>query len=78
MLISMECLLGHFMQVLLDKGAKVYMAARSKSKADEAIEWIRKETGGKTPMFLELDLANLDSVRRAAEEFKQYAPFLSN
>ena len=66
------------MQVLLNKGAKVYMAARSKSKADEAIEWIGKETGGKTPMFLELDLANLDSVRRAAEEFKQYVPFSSN
>ncbi|KAF8601547.1 NAD-P-binding protein [Ceratobasidium sp. AG-I] len=58
-------------KVLLNKGAKVYMAARSKSKADEAIEWIRKETNGKTPVFLELDLANLDSVRRAAEEFKQ-------
>ncbi|KAF8601549.1 NAD-binding protein [Ceratobasidium sp. AG-I] len=58
-------------KVLLNKGAKVYMAARSKSKADEATEWIRKETNGKTPVFLELDLASLDSVRRAAEEFKR-------
>ncbi|KAF8601566.1 NAD(P)-binding protein [Ceratobasidium sp. AG-I] len=58
-------------KVLLKKGAKVYMAARNRSKANEAIEWIRKETDGKTPVFLELDLANLDSVRRAAEEFKQ-------
>lgn len=48
------------------------MAARSKSRADEAIEWLRNETNGKTPLFLELDLGNLDSVRRAAEEFKQY------
>lgn len=58
-------------KVLLDRGAKVYMAARSKSKANEAIEWIRAETNGKTPLFLELDLANLESVRRAAEEFRQ-------
>lgn len=58
-------------KVLLDKGAKVYLAARNKSKADDAIEWIRTETNGKTPIFLELDLANLDSVRRAAEEFKE-------
>lgn len=48
------------------------MAARSKSRADEAIEWLRKETNGKTPLFLQLDLANLDGVRRAAEVFKQY------
>ncbi|KAF8601568.1 NAD(P)-binding protein [Ceratobasidium sp. AG-I] len=58
-------------KVLLEKGAKVYMAARSKSRADEAIQWLRNETNGKTPLFLELDLGNLDSVRRAAEEFKQ-------
>lgn len=48
------------------------MAARSKSKADDNIEWIWTETNEKTPIFLELDLAHLDSVRRAAEEFKQY------
>lgn len=64
-------LLWELIKVLLDKGAKVYMAARNKSKADEAIEWLRIETNGKTPIFLELDLADLDSVRRAAEEFKQ-------
>ncbi|KAF8601573.1 NAD(P)-binding protein [Ceratobasidium sp. AG-I] len=58
-------------KVLLEKGAKVYMAARSKPRADEAIEWLKKETNGKTPRFLQLDLADLDSVRRAAEEFKQ-------
>ncbi|KAF8594162.1 NAD-binding protein [Ceratobasidium sp. AG-I] len=58
-------------KVLLNKGAKVYIAARSKSKADEAIEWLKTATNGKTPLFLQLDLADLDSVRRAAEEFKQ-------
>lgn len=57
-------------KALLNKDAKVYLAARSKSKADEAIEWLKQETGGKTPIFLELDLADLSSVRKAAEEFK--------
>lgn len=71
-------ILRGFVQVLLEKGAKVYMAARSKSKANEAIEWIRKKTNGKIPVFLELDLADLSSVRRAAEEFKQYISFLFN
>lgn len=47
------------------------MAARNKSKAQEAIEWLKTETRGKTPLFLELDLADLDSVRRAAAEFKE-------
>ncbi|KAG8701246.1 hypothetical protein FRC09_005481 [Ceratobasidium sp. 395] len=57
-------------KVLLNKNAKVYLAARSKTKADEAIEWLKKETGGKVAIFLELDLASLASVRKAAEEFK--------
>lgn len=57
-------------KALLNKNAKVYLAARSKSKADAAIEWLKQETGGKTPIFLELDLGNLASVRKAAEEFK--------
>ncbi|KAF8595286.1 NAD(P)-binding protein [Ceratobasidium sp. AG-I] len=57
-------------KALLNKNAKVYLAARSKRKADEAIEWLKQETGGKTPIFLELDLANLDSVRKSADEFK--------
>ncbi|KAG9104004.1 hypothetical protein FRC06_006268 [Ceratobasidium sp. 370] len=58
-------------KVLLNKGAKVYLAARSKSKADDAIEWLKAETSGKAPVFLQLDLADLASVRRAVDEFKQ-------
>ena len=65
-------LIERLTQVLLEKGAKVYMAARSKSKANEAIEWIQTATHGKTPEFLELDLANLDNVRRAVNEFREW------
>ncbi|CAE7222078.1 unnamed protein product, partial [Rhizoctonia solani] len=57
-------------KALLNKNAKVYLAARSKSRADAAIEWLKAETNGKAPIFLELDLGNLASVRKAAEEFK--------
>ncbi|KAG8687069.1 hypothetical protein FRC08_012169 [Ceratobasidium sp. 394] len=57
-------------KALLNKNAKVYLAARSKARADDALEWLKREAGGKTAIFLELDLANLASVRKAAEEFK--------
>lgn len=53
---------------LLVKNAKVYIAARSRSKADTAIEKLRQETG-KEALFLELDLANLKAIKKAAEEF---------
>ena len=55
-------------QVLLQHGAKVYLAARSKSKAEEAIRDLKAATG-KQPLFLELDLSNLASIRKSAQEF---------
>ncbi|KZV84474.1 NAD(P)-binding protein [Exidia glandulosa HHB12029] len=42
---------------LLRKGGKVYLAARSKAKADEAITELERETG-KRAIFHELDLGN--------------------
>ncbi|KAG8988878.1 hypothetical protein FRB90_002509 [Tulasnella sp. 427] len=57
-------------KALVAKNAKVYMASRSKSRADQAIADIREQTG-KDAIFLELDLANLDAVTRAANEFKR-------
>ncbi|KLO08983.1 NAD-P-binding protein [Schizopora paradoxa] len=56
-------------KALLPKNAKVYMASRSRSKAEAAIEELEKETGKKA-IFLELDLADLASVKRAAEAFQ--------
>ena len=52
----------------MKKGGKVYMASRSRSKAQDAINELKAETGRRA-IFLELDLANLASVKRAAEEF---------
>jgi retinol dehydrogenase 12 len=55
-------------QALLQHNAKVYLAARSKSKADQALKELKEKTG-KDAIFLELDLSNLASVKRAAQEF---------
>ncbi|KAI0733894.1 hypothetical protein C8Q72DRAFT_500583 [Fomitopsis betulina] len=55
-------------RALLDHNAKVYMASRSKEKADAAIKELQQQTG-KEAIFLELDLSNLASVRKAAEEY---------
>ncbi|KAJ7476685.1 NAD(P)-binding protein [Mycena latifolia] len=55
-------------KVLLLKNAKVYLAARSPAKAKEAIAQLETETG-KRAEFLELDLADLRSVRKAAEDY---------
>ncbi|KAH9859054.1 NAD-P-binding protein [Lenzites betulinus] len=56
---------------LLLKNAKVYIATRSQEKSERAIEALRAETG-KTAHFLKLDLSDLDSVKKAVEEFKQH------
>ena len=56
-------------QVLLSKGAKVYIATRSKEKSETAIEELKKETGKDSIFYLQLDLSDLVSVKNAAEEF---------
>ncbi|KAF9055839.1 hypothetical protein BJ165DRAFT_1412265 [Panaeolus papilionaceus] len=55
-------------KALLNHNAKVYMAARSQEKAEEAIAQLKKETG-KEGIWLKLDLADLNSIKSAAEEF---------
>lgn len=46
----------------------MYLAARSEEKASAAIKRLEAETKRKA-IFLRLDLADLPSVRRAAEKF---------
>ncbi|OBZ71391.1 ATP phosphoribosyltransferase [Grifola frondosa] len=55
-------------KALLERNAKVYMASRSKDKADAAIAELKALTG-KEAIFLELDLSSLASIRKAANEF---------
>ena len=58
----------HVFQVLLEHNAKVYMACRSKERAERAISDLKLDIG-KSANFLELDLASLASVRKSAQEF---------
>ncbi|PCH41959.1 NAD(P)-binding protein [Wolfiporia cocos MD-104 SS10] len=55
-------------KALLEHNAKVYMASRNKDKAFTAIKELKDETG-REAIFLELDLSDLSSVRRAATQF---------
>lgn len=52
------------------------MAARSEAKANAAIEELKVRTGKSNIFWLKLDLADLASVRHAAEEFKKREPEL--
>jgi NAD(P)-dependent dehydrogenase (short-subunit alcohol dehydrogenase family) len=58
------------LQALLQHNAKVYLAARSPEKAKEAINDLKSQTG-KEAKFLQLDLADLHSVKRAVQEFTE-------
>ncbi|AFH47770.1 Dehydrogenase [Ignavibacterium album JCM 16511] len=52
-------------------GAKVYMACRSLDSANQAKEEIIKETGNQNVFVIHLDLADMNSVKSFADEFKQ-------
>jgi len=55
--------------VLLSKGAKVYIACRDEVKAQSAIDELKQATGKDSIFPLKLDLADLTSVKTAAEVF---------
>ena len=55
--------------MLLSKDARVYIATRSEEKSQKVIEELKKETGKDGIFFLKLDLADLASVKAAAEEY---------
>jgi NAD(P)-dependent dehydrogenase (short-subunit alcohol dehydrogenase family) len=63
--------------VLASKGAKVYLAARSEDKYNEALSDIRAshpKTAHAQIEFLKLDLSSARSVKEAAEDFKTFVP----
>jgi NAD(P)-dependent dehydrogenase (short-subunit alcohol dehydrogenase family) len=61
-------------KALLNHNAKVFLAARSATKANAAIAELKQQTG-KEAIFLQLDLSDIPSVRKSAEEFLSYARF---
>src|SRR5262249_54882823 len=54
---------------LARRGAHVFIACRSEQKGREAVESIQRDSGNTKVEFLELDLASLTAVRRAAGGF---------
>ncbi|CAG8742171.1 37641_t:CDS:2 [Gigaspora margarita] len=54
---------------LARNNAHVFIASRSKDRAEPAVELIKKETKKDAVEFLQLDLKSLNSVKRAAETF---------
>ncbi|KAJ7654397.1 hypothetical protein DFH06DRAFT_1202270 [Mycena polygramma] len=62
-------------RVLLNKNSKVYMAARSQSKAEAAIKELKEQTG-KDALFLKLDLGDLKTIKVSAAEFLSKEPEL--
>ena len=47
----------------------MYIATRSEEKSQKVIDELKKETGKDGIFFLKLDLADLASVKAAAEEY---------
>jgi len=63
-------------KILLSKGAKVYMAARNREKAEAAIKEIKEITGKDDIHWLKLDLSDFSSIREAVDEFRAKERFL--
>ncbi|KAH8897720.1 NAD(P)-binding protein [Thozetella sp. PMI_491] len=52
--------------------ARIYLAARSKEKAEAAIKQLRESNPSASPIsFLSLDLSSFTSIKAAAESFRQ-------
>ncbi|KAI0796199.1 NAD(P)-binding protein [Abortiporus biennis] len=66
LIISQTCCF--YSSIYSRKLPKSIWASRSKSKAEAAIEELKKETGNEA-IFLKLNLANLSSVQKAAQVF---------
>lgn len=54
---------------LARKGARVILACRNRAKAEAAIADIQQDTGSTDVLYMQLDLASLESIRCFAETF---------
>lgn len=62
-------------RILLSKGAGIVMLNRNPEKSAAAIEALKKEFGADADVsFIRMDLASLDSVRKAAAEVLEQVP----
>ncbi|GIV32640.1 MAG: hypothetical protein KatS3mg031_0175 [Chitinophagales bacterium] len=62
-------------RILLSKGAEVVMLNRNEKKSEEAISKLKEQVGANAKVsFVKMDLAELSSVRNAAEEVNETVP----
>ena len=61
-------------KILASKGAKVVMLNRNPKKSEDVIATIKQELGNVDVTFIRLDLGELASVRKAAEEVLETVP----
>ena len=54
---------------LAEKGARVVLCCRTRAKAEEASDYIKQKTGNNDIHVLTADLASLESIRTACEDF---------
>lgn len=59
------------LQLAKHKPKEIFLAARTASKAEAAIEEIQKVVPYSNTSFIKLDLTSLQSVKEAAFEFKR-------
>lgn len=59
------------LEVVLEHGAKVYLACRSEEKGNATIEELKNLTGKSELYFLSLDLSSFASIKKCAEELKR-------
>lgn len=61
---------------LARRGARVILACRDRGRAEAAVQEIVQETGNNQVIFMQLDLASLQSVRAFADDFLRSEPRL--
>lgn len=55
--------------MLLSKGAKVYITSRGSAEGQRTVDELKQATGKDSVFLIQLNLADLLSVKAAAEEF---------
>jgi retinol dehydrogenase 12 len=65
-------MLIHGLQALLLRNATVYIGARSVAKGEAAVKSLSEATGNSKIFLLQMDLADLPTIKKAAEEFQRF------
>lgn len=61
-----------FFQALLQHNARVYIACRSETKANEITAKLTDECEGKLALYHPLDLADLSAIKASAQSFLRF------